>query len=121
MNFATHYKPNRCSPEINSGEIMVEKAGYIPAQKLIENLINAGQRLKEFRSEQFDFPDEKSIDHTFMDPTRIKNFDMADASQMSYKTEQNIKEAQRLKMEKQKELEALAKASQTVQDQQNNA
>lgn len=118
MNFATHYKPNRCSPEINSGEIMVEKAGYIPAQKRIENLINAGQRLKEFRAEQFDFPDEKSIDHSFMDPTRRKNFDMADASQISYQTQQNIKESQRLKAEKQKDLEVLAKATQTVQDEQ---
>ena len=58
MNFATHYKPNKCTPESNSGEIKVETAGYIPAQKRIENLINAGQRLKEFRESQFDFPDE---------------------------------------------------------------
>ena len=46
---------------------------------------------------------------------------MADASQMSYQTERNIKESQRLRAEKQKELEALAKASQTAQDEQNKA
>lgn len=119
--FKTQYNSTGATPEKNSGQVIVERTGYIPAQKRIENLINAGQRLKDFRSDQFDFPDEKSINDEFFDPTRRKNFDMADASQMSYQTEHNIKQSQRLKAEKQKELEALAKASQTAQDEQNKA
>lgn len=84
MKFATHYTPNKNTPEKNSGKKMIEKIGYIPAQKRIENLLLAGQRLKDFRESQFDFPDEESIDHDFFDPTRAKNFDLADASQMQY-------------------------------------
>jgi len=84
MKFATQYTPNKNIPEKNSGKKMIEKIGYIPAQKRIENLLLAGQRLKDFRDSQFDFPDEKSIDHDFFDPTRAKNFDLADASQMQY-------------------------------------
>jgi len=90
MKFATQYSPNKILPEKNSGKSLVESVGYIPAQKRIENLMTAGQRLKDYRNEQFDFPDEKSIDHDFTDPTRSKNFDMADATQLSYQTERNI-------------------------------
>jgi len=90
MKFATQYVPNKIIPEKNSGKSFVENVGYISAEKRISNLMLAGQRLRDYRNDQFDFPDEKSIDDNFTDPTRSKNFDMADATQLSYQTERNI-------------------------------
>lgn len=83
MNFATHYKPHKSLPEKNSGEIIVERAGYVPAKKRIENILNAGQRLKEFREDQFDFRSGESIPEDYIVPTRRPNYDMADAYQES--------------------------------------
>ena len=67
--FATHYKPNGCIPEQNSGERLADKSGYISAETRIKALINAGIRLKSARAEMYDFPDGK-IDEDFQDPTR---------------------------------------------------
>lgn len=80
-------------PEQNTGERLIEKAGYIPAQQRIENLILAGQRLSDFRKEQFDFHEQKDIDENFYDSTRNKNYDLADAFQDSLRVEENIKQA----------------------------
>jgi len=68
--------------EINTGESLVETAGYRSAKDRIEDLINAGQRLLDHRKEQYDFPDGK-VDDTFTEVTRQPNFDMADATQIS--------------------------------------
>jgi len=68
--------------EFNSGETIVERAGYMPPKIQIEAMINAGRRLNEARAEQFDFPDGK-IDDNFVDPTRDPNFDLADATRLS--------------------------------------
>lgn len=81
MEFNTHYNRKRSKGEINSGEIIVETAGYISAKQRIENLINAGQRLVESRASQYDFDGSKPIDEDFYDPTRLKSYDMADATQ----------------------------------------
>ena len=51
MLFQTRYNRQERPGEINSGENLVERAGYIPAKIQIENLINAGIRLKEHRAE----------------------------------------------------------------------
>ena len=85
MNFQTHYSRTPAPPEINSGEKLVETAGYITAQQRIEAILNAGQRLVDFRKEQFDFTGNE-LDEDFFDPTRAKNFDRADATII----EQNI-------------------------------
>lgn len=68
--------------EINSGEYLVETAGYISPQKQIEGMINAGIRLQLARDEEFDLYGEPYIDldEDFDDPTRHSGFDMADAS-----------------------------------------
>lgn len=79
--FNTPYKITKHStPEINSGEIKVDSLGYIPAKKRIENMMLAGQRLKDYRQSTYDFPDGK-IDTKFNDPTRSPSYDMADAFQ----------------------------------------
>lgn len=75
--FNTHYKRQSVSLEVNSGELITETAGYLPAKRQIENLMSAGQRLQACRREQFDFDGNEQIGY---DPTRQPNYDMADAS-----------------------------------------
>lgn len=68
--------------EVNSGELITEVAGYIPAQVQIEDMIMAGARLDASRAERFDFASEEEVDESFEDITRSSNFDMADAAQI---------------------------------------
>lgn len=110
MMFSRPYNPDRyrTPPEINNGETLVETAGYIPAQKKIENMILAGQRLVDYRkSQNYDFADGK-IDEDFMDPTRSPNFDLADATQMQLQAEANLAAAKAA-------AEAAAKAAEEAQ------
>jgi len=109
MQFQTKYTHEKSPGEINLGKNLVEKAGYIPAQARIENMILAGQRLVEHRKEMYDFSDGEDIDESFTDPTRSKNFDMADAFIMSENVRNNIKQKE------------LLKASQTAQEPQDEA
>lgn len=97
-------------PEENSGESLVEKAGYVSAQKRIENLILAGHRLQEYRKSQFDFESEQELDEDFSDPTRAKNFDLADGFQLEYYTNQKLKAQERAIKASQKAQEASDKA-----------
>lgn len=93
--FTTPYQEKRFKtpPEVNSGKTLVETAGYISAQKRIENMILAGQRLVDYRKQQFDFPDGK-IDEFYDDPTRVANFDLADATQLQLEADANLKASQ---------------------------
>lgn len=91
--FNTKYKKIPHEFEKNSGELKTERAGYIPAQKRIENLMLAGQRLVSSRKEMYDFPDGK-IDEDYIDPTRKKDFDLADAFQGGLIANSNLKASQ---------------------------
>lgn len=82
MIFSTKYFREKDTPEINSGEKLVESAGYLPAEKRITNIMLAGQRLSDYRKATFDFPD-GNIDEDFYDPTRDKNFDIVDAQNLA--------------------------------------
>lgn len=78
----THYSQSNlppAQPEINSGEYILELDGFIPLRLQLLQLQAAGQRLKEFRAEAFDFATGE-VDDNFHDPTRNPGFDMADAS-----------------------------------------
>ena len=104
MQFQTKYTHEKSPGEVNLGKNLVEKAGYIPAQARIENMILAGQRLVEHRKEMYDFSDGQDIDETFSDPTRSKNYDMSDAFIMSEVIKNNARQRE------------LLEASQTAQD-----
>ena len=97
MQFQTKYTHEKSPGEVNLGKNLVEKAGYIPAQARIENMILAGQRLIEHRKEMYDFSDGKDIDENFTDPTRSKNFDMSDAFIMSESIKNNVRQKELLK------------------------
>lgn len=89
--------------EFNSGEEIVEKAGYIPAEIQIMEMINAGERLGEARRERYDYG-EGDEDDGMMDPTRIPGVDMADLSQMKLGVEARL-EDQKKEMEKKKDID----------------
>lgn len=83
MEIQTCFTHKSTPPEKNSGVCGVDRLGYVSAQKRIENMIIAGQRLIQARREEFDFPPDVEIDESFIDPTRSLNFDPADATQLS--------------------------------------
>ena len=68
-------------PEINSGEYLLEEDGYLPLEHQLLRLQAAGQRLRQFRVEAFDFANGE-VEDGYEDPTRRPNFDMADASEI---------------------------------------
>lgn len=65
-----------------SDESITETAGYVPADRQIEDMMLAGKRLNEARAAQYDFP-EGNDDGEFFDPTRSPAFDLADVSRLS--------------------------------------
>jgi len=70
----------------------VDNTGYISTQKRIENLLAAGKRLVEYRSNQFDFPEGKEIDEDNTDPTRERALDPADVFQVNLAVEARLAE-----------------------------
>lgn len=115
MKFSTQYERVRQAPEVNDGKTTVDRAGYISAQKRIENIMYAGQRLVQSRREMFDFEGDK-FDPSFNDPTRNPNYDMADAFQHDLEIQARIARAKKHQL-----VQEASKASQTVQETHNVA
>lgn len=89
MNLYTKYNRPPYKGEINNGKSLVEVAGYISSNKRIEMIMAAGERLIEYRKEQFDYePDFKGEEE--LDPTRNPGFDMADAHEASEQVMENM-------------------------------
>jgi len=87
----SHIKhPPRVS-EKKCGPSKVEKAGYLPIQRRISDMLGAGQRLMQARKEQFDTHDNKDI---AVDPTRRPGFD--DAELNNYASVSDIEQDCRL-------------------------
>lgn len=99
MNFFTKYNRPPKQFERGGGEILVERAGYISAQMRIENLILAGLRLQQYRDEHYDFTGEE-IDDNFIDPTRRKSYDWAEAFQQSLELAEKMKAQREAKKKK---------------------
>lgn len=77
------YEYIKTEGENNNGKKITESSGYIKPKKRIEDFFRAGQQLKAYRQEQFDFPDGTKIDDEFEDPTRRTNFDLTDVTEIS--------------------------------------
>lgn len=88
--FNNHWERTRTPAKPNSGKTKVETAGYIPADQQIKSLLDAGQRLVDYRR-GYDFAAGQK-DNGFIDPTRSPNYDMADASQDLRRSENKKKE-----------------------------
>jgi len=104
MNFQTRYNRGEKVYERVDNTRLVETHGYIPAQKRIENLIAAGQRLSAARGDFFDFPDGE-VEEDAWDPTRSKNYDLADGTQQMLAVELRLKEARIQAAQLKKELQ----------------
>lgn len=114
MEFQTKYNREKYkeAPEKNSGELLVNRAGYVSAKVRIENLINAGARLVHSREELYDF-NHKSKDEemdNFDASIRSKNLDLVDLQHKVAHGQAVLKEVQR---------RAAAKASEKAQNEQN--
>jgi len=96
--FKTHYNQDKFPKQfiVLSDEILTEVAGYISAKQRIENLLFAGQRLLQSRSEMYDYTGEPPEDDQ-LDPSRSPNFDLADATQNLLNVEARAKQKQRNK------------------------
>lgn len=119
MIHQSRYNTVHASPEVSEQKSKTQKTGYISAKQRIENLMLAGNRLKEYRQEQYDWPD-GNIDENFVDPTRRKGYDLADASQDALINQANLKAAKA----RQDALEAKKKApgeENSVQDEKVNS
>ena len=75
-------------------ESIVEKSGYIPAKKRIENMMLAGQRLVASRNQLYDDPTGEDDDIP-LDKTRNPGYDMADASQDMMNVTERLKASQK--------------------------
>lgn len=111
--FVTKFNAVPSAPERNSGVCKTEVAGYVPAKIKIEQMIQAGRRLREFRENDFDFESEEDIEEDFEDPTRAKNFDMADMTEIGNSILARKREAKNLKTESEKE--SLNKKAESVE------
>ena len=88
--FQTQYNREKHTrhPEVNSGEILVETAGYLSTEKRINNMLLAGQRLMESRRIQYDLEGDYDNEDIDLDPTRDPGYDLADATQAMLSLEQ---------------------------------
>lgn len=81
MKFNTKYDRKAKEPEINSGEVLVERRGYLTIEQQVNNLLLAGERLQAARLEQYDYSEEYKDGEDFAVPNnRVNNYDLADAS-----------------------------------------
>ena len=93
--------------EINSGELITETAGYIPADVQIQDMIAAGMRLGEYRREMYDFDANEEIPEDFMDITRIPGVDVVDVERAGIAVNAKIAEAQEILRKAEEEKPAL--------------
>lgn len=104
--FRTKWNGTPFEGEKNSGEVKVEKAGYIPTRQQIDRMILAGRRLNEYREENYDQIINSGKDYhnddVQIDPTRRKDYDLADATQDSFRSDEAYREAKALIEEKKK-------------------
>ena len=96
VEIMTNYvRPDR-RKEVGGGPRIVEVSGYIPTKVQVENMLIAGQRLNEFRREQYDYSDGDSVpDDVVPDPTRNPEFDLADATRLSRAANERLDQAKK--------------------------
>ena len=106
VEIMTNYKRPERRKEVGGGPRIVEASGYIPTKIQVENMLLAGQRLNEYRKEQYDFSDGDSVpDDVVPDPTRDSRFDLADATRLGRAAIGRLKDAEKEIKEAKKKLE----------------
>lgn len=89
----------------------VETAGYLTAEQRISSLIGAGQRLVDYRRQQFDTNEEEPPEYLEPDPTRAPNFDLADSTMIANQLKYNASERAKAQRAEEQRI-----ASQTAQE-----
>lgn len=95
MKFQTPYDLDPTVPEKGGGKKLTDTSGYVPHNIRIQEIINAGQRLNDWRdSQNYDFW-EKDDDGKYFDPTRSKNYTYFDAVDDNKKAIASLKKQQK--------------------------
>lgn len=113
-DYNTQYHRLRQGGSINSGQLITEAAGYIPAEQQILGMIAAGLRLEEYRKEAYDWqPDDKIDDEAIDDmylPLRTRGIDPAEISQINLSLKERARHADKLRRKAEADAKAKAKA-----------
>lgn len=107
--------------DVNNGESLVEPEAHIPTKIRIEQFIDAGVRLKEFRKEQFHFQNDEKIDENFYDPTIDPDFDEMDAVDMANNVKENLQDSVNKATKKAKESKKDDKSTEKTGDKPDSA
>jgi hypothetical protein len=93
LNFGTKYVREKDIGEINSGEIITNKVLMFNAQQIVSDMMRAGVRLMNHRAlnQNADFKADEEVPDDYIDPTRNKNFDMADATALENHLNNKVK------------------------------
>lgn len=80
MKFNTPYER-----EISPGKVMdktrkVCDIGYIPADRMIKEMMEAGQRLASIRQEAYEFADEEEVPDGYISPLNVRGADIISVS-----------------------------------------
>lgn len=110
------FDPPPCPGEENSGELVVEREGYIPAHVEINELLAAGERLQQVRGE-YEFKAEDEVPEGYIDPYRTPNIDYVDIDRLVGTLAHNMKKEmdEKRKLEEEK-AEADANAAAEAHD-----
>lgn len=119
--FYTAYNRPKKVYEINDGEDEVERAGYLTTEQRVENMMRAGERLRESRNYDYQYDPDSRIkkqhlmnadDKLEVSQLRNKAFDLVDATNAlreieSRKTEREIKAKELQKTENKESLDTV--------------
>lgn len=98
------FNPPPYEGAVMGGETLVEPEGYVPAEKQIENMLLAGERLIAGRRESYDFGPDENVPDDIDIRARRPNYDLADATQDMLEIEGRLKgsfaEALEIKLKK---------------------
>lgn len=93
MSLQTRYRQDPLVLEEGGGEVLVETAGYVPADVRIREFIEAGIRLGEYRKEAYDFEADEEVDFNEADPLRSKAVDIAEVSSAAMAVAERLKKS----------------------------
>ena len=97
MEFQTPYTKRKKDLDAGGGPIIVELTAYIPVQRRIKEMMDAGKRLVEHRTAEayYHYSTGEDPDLDFWDPTLEKGYDPADATQDLYATQASLRAQQK--------------------------
>jgi hypothetical protein len=97
------FDPPPCPGEQNSGEVVVEREGYIPPNVEIMELIKAGEELDIQRGE-YEFKSDEEVPDNYIDPFRSPDADIVDfdnaVGTLAFNMRKEIEEKKKIDNEK---------------------